>query len=542
MEITGNIVLIPEKKIRPGKIIVEAGKISNIIFDENKYDNFILPGFIDSHVHIESSMMTPENFGEIATQNGTVAVVTDPHEIANVLGLEGVDFMMDSATKTDLKIFFGAPSCVPATGFETSGATLSATEISKILDRKETVCLSEMMNFPGVIFNDAEVWEKLAVAKKMNLPIDGHAPGLMGENLKKYVAGGISTDHECSTKEEALEKIALGMKILIREGSAARNFEALYTLIDSHPESVMLCTDDSHPDELLEKGHINKIVKIGIKKGVDVYKLLTAACINPIKHYNLPVGQLNKGDFADFIIVNNLSDFDILATYINGKKILKGTKSSKKETVIINNFHAQKISTTDILVPSEKETETVRVINAFDGDLLTKASVEILKCNNGAVLTDNERDILKIVVLNRYEKNIKPAVAFIKGFGIKNGAIASTIAHDSHNIIAVGSDDMLIVEAINRIIETSGGIAAVDNTGKTAVLPLPIAGLLTNDTVETVAEKYKALNRFVKEMGSDMRAPFMTLSFMALLVIPEIKLSDKGLFDGNKFEFINLFE
>jgi len=542
MEITGNIVLIPERKIKPGKIIVEAGKISDIIFDENKYDNFILPGFIDSHVHIESSMMVPENFGKIAMQNGTIAVVTDPHEIANVLGIEGVDFMMSSADNTDLKIFFGAPSCVPATGFETSGATLSAAEISKILNREKTVCLSEMMNFPGVIFNDKEVWEKLTVAKKMNLPIDGHAPGLMGEDLNKYVAGGISTDHECSTIEEALEKIALGMKILIREGSAARNFEALYPLISSHPENVMLCTDDSHPDELLEKGHINKIVKIGIKKGIDVFKLLTAACINPIKHYNLPVGQLNKGDFADFIVVNNLSDFEVRSTYINGKKIKLEKDTSKREAIHINNFHARKISTADILISSEKESEKIHIINAFDGDLLTKISTRILKCNDGILMSDSEYDILKMVVLNRYKEGVKPAVAFIKGFGIKNGAIASTIAHDSHNIIAVGSDDVLIAEAINRIVETRGGIVAVDDTGKFEILPLPVAGLLTTDPVEIVAEKYKTLNQFVKKMGSAMRAPFMTLSFMALLVIPEIKLSDKGLFDGNKFVFIDLFE
>ncbi len=542
MEITGNIVLIPEEEIKPGKIIIEAGKITDIIFDENKYDNFILPGFIDSHVHIESSMMVPENFGKIAMQNGTVAVVTDPHEIANVLGVEGVDFMMDNAEKTDLKIFFGAPSCVPATGFETSGATLSAPDISKILNREKTVCLSEMMNFPGVIYNDVDVWEKLTVAKKMNLPIDGHAPGVTGDNLKKYVAGGILTDHECSTKEEALEKISLGMKILIREGSAARNFDALYSLIESHPESVMLCTDDSHPDELLEKGHINKIVKIGIKKGINVFKLLTAACINPVKHYNLPVGQLNKGDFADFIVVNNLSDFEILSTYINGEKIKQEENASEKETVFINNFQAQKISVADILVSSEKESENGHIINAFDGNLLTKKSIELLSCKNGMVLSDVKRDILKMVVLNRYEKNVKPAVAFIKGFGIKGGAIASTIAHDSHNIIAVGSDDTLIVEAINRIIETRGGIVAMNDDGKTEILPLPVAGLLTTDTVEVVAEKYKTLNRFVKNLGSEMRAPFMTLSFMALLVIPEIKLSDKGLFDGNKFEFISLFE
>ena len=321
MEITGNIVLIEEKEIKPGKVFVENGRISNIVFDNNHYDNYILPGLIDSHVHIESSMMTPENFGEIALKKGSVAVVSDPHEIANVLGTEGIDYMMENAKKTPLKIFFGIPSCVPATEFETSGATLSSKEIKTLLQRKTVVVLSEMMNFPGVVSEDPEIMRKIEAAKDLKKPIDGHAPGLTGSNLKKYIAAGIKTDHECATIDEALEKIALGMKILIREGSAARNFEALYKLIDSHTDNVMLCTDDSHPDELLEKGHIDKIVKLGIKKNINIYNLLKVACINPVKFYNLSVGLLKIGDAADFIVVDNLNDFNVLETYINGNPV-----------------------------------------------------------------------------------------------------------------------------------------------------------------------------------------------------------------------------
>ncbi len=539
MEIKGNIVLIESEEIKSGKIIIERGVIKDIIFDKNNYNHFILPGFIDSHVHIESSMMVPENFGEIALRNGTVAVITDPHEIANVLGMEGVEFMMTRAKRTDLKIFFGAPSCVPATSFETSGATLPANEIETLLKKDEVVVLSEMMNFPGVIFSDPEVMAKLEVARKLNLPIDGHAPGLTGNDLKKYISEGISTDHECSTIEEALEKIKLGMKVLIREGSAARNFEALYPLIESNPDAVMLCTDDSHPDELLEKGHINKIVVLGLEKGLNLFKLLKAACLNPVKHYNLPVGQLQKGNPADFIVVKDLKSFEILATYINGKKTEEKPVSST-ENLDFNNFQAEKISEKEVKVLSENNFEKVNVIQSFDGDLLTKAMVSKLICKTGAVQPDTKNDILKMVVLNRYKKHVKPAVAFIHGFGIKHAAIASTIAHDSHNIIAVGTDDRLIVTAINKLVDTKGGIVAVNNAGNFILLPLPVAGLLTTEPVEEVAKKYKALNKFVTGTGSTMHAPFMTLSFMALLVIPEIKLSDKGLFDGKKFAFTNL--
>ncbi len=540
MEIFGNLVLIEEKKIRGGKLIIVNNKIKDIVFDDKTYDQYILPGLIDSHVHIESSMLLPENFGDIALKNGTVAVVTDPHEIANVLGTKGIEFMMNNAKNTPLKIFFGIPSCVPATSFETSGAIISSNEIEPLLKKENVVALSEMMNFPGVIFDDPEVLKKLSIAKNLNLSIDGHAPGLTGDNLTKYVNAGISTDHECSTLDEALEKIKLGMKIQIREGSAARNFEALFSLIDSNPDDVLLCTDDSHPDELIDKGHINKIIKLGINKDLDAFNLLKAASVNPVKHYNLPVGQLRKGDPADFIIVDNLIDFNILDTYINGNKVVASIRSQANSS--INLFKTNPISASSFALKIDKPVVKINVISARDGDLLTGSEIASITTENGFINSDESKDILKLVVLNRYTENAIPAIGFIKGFGINSGAIASTVAHDSHNIIAVGTNDELIATAINKIIETKGGIVAVDNKNNFEHLALPVAGLLSTEPVEIVAEKYKKLNQFVYNLGSNLRAPFMTLSFMALLVIPELKLSDKGLFDGVNFKFKNLIE
>ncbi len=537
MEIKGNIVLIEQKKIKTGKILIENGRIKDIVFDNNKYENYILPGLIDSHIHIESTMMTPDNFADVALENGTVAIVTDPHEIANVMGIKGVEFMMESAKTTNLKIFFGIPSCVPATEFESSGAKLSAIEIENLLQTKNVVVLSEMMNYPGVIYEDKNVLQKIKVAKSMNLPIDGHAPGLSGKDLEKYVLAGISTDHECATKQEALEKISMGMKIQIREGSAARNFDALFSLIDIHPDEVMLCTDDSHPDELLERGHINKIVKMGIAKGVNIFNLLKAACMNPVVHYNLPVGLLKINDPADFIVVDNLKNFNIIDTYINGESFKK-KKLLSKTIKPINYFEAENISKNDIEVLSGDKDPMLDIIQAFDGELLTKRIKAKMKVVEGRIIPSPSDDILKIVVLNRYTKKAKPAVAFIKGFGIKNGAIASTIAHDSHNIIAVGTSDELIIKAINRLIEIKGGIVAINSSNKMEELPLPVAGLMSIESFEAVAKQYKKMNSFVFDMHCKMQAPFMTLSFMALLVIPEIKLSDKGLFDAKKFEFI----
>jgi len=540
MEIKGNIFSFEKEKFIKGKIIINNEIITDIIEEENDSNLYIMPGLINSHVHIESSMVSPLEFSKLAVKHGTVGIITDPHEITNVLGTKGLDYMIDNAKKTKLKIFFGVPSCVPATNFETSGAILNSKLVDEYLNKKEFVALSEMMNYPGVIFDDEEVHKKLKSAQKYNKPIDGHAPGLSGEDLKKYVNSGISTDHECTNVNEALEKIKLGMYVQIREGSAAKDFEALHSLIDSKPDNIMLCTDDTHPDDLV-KGHINSIVKKALNKGHNIFNIMKAVNLNPVKHYKLDVGTLKKGDKADFIIVDNLKDFNILSTFINGEEIYKNgeiliNNNSHDE---INNFNISKINISDIEIENI-ENKKINVIVCKDGDLITKKSVEIPKIVNNKIVSDIDNDILKIVVLNRYKQS-KPAVGFIKNIGIKNGAIAQTIAHDSHNIIAVGTSDEDIVKVINQLIENKGGMAVFN--GKTMeTLKLEIAGLMTNKSVAEIGSKYEKLNEMVRDMGSELHAPFMTLAFMALLVIPEIKLGDKGLFDATKFEFMNLFE
>jgi len=502
----------------------------------------LLPGLIDAHVHIESSMLSPSGFSRLSVRNGVIAVVTDPHEIANVLGVDGVSFMMENAKDALMKIFFGVPSCVPATSFETSGAVIGSKEVEILLKRDNVVVLSEMMNFPGVVYNDQDVFAKIDIAKKFNIPIDGHAPGLSGADLDKYIDAGISTDHEAYSYDEALEKINKGMMIQIREGSAAKNFDALYKLIDEYPNSVMLCSDDSHPDDL-QNGYINNLIKRGLDYGISFKNLYKAAFFNPIKHYGLKsVGQLRVGDPADFIIVDNLKDFNILQTYVNGKKVYDKNESLIKkdkndiDKIVLNNFNAQKISSNDISVSSDGGV--LNVIKAFNGELIT--DIEKITVKKGILNTNQQEDLLKIIVLNRYKKS-KPSVAFIQGFGLKNCAIASTIAHDSHNIIAVGTDDNLIVNAVNKLIELKGGIVVADRKG-IDFLQLEIAGLMTYQNEDFVANKYSELNERVKNSGTLLDAPFITLSFMALLVIPKLKISDKGLFDGEKFQFINLVE
>jgi adenine deaminase len=536
--VSGNIVDIVKREIYQGTINVENGKINKINRGKVKDDRYILPGLIDSHIHIESSMLIPSEFARLAVRHGTVASVSDPHEIANVLGMEGIRFMINNGKKVPFKFYFGASSCVPATQFETSGANLGVKEIDELLQMDDIHYLSEMMNFPGVLFGDKEVMEKIAIAKKYNKPIDGHAPGLKGENAKKYIAAGISTDHECFTMEEALFKVKNGMKILIREGSAAKNFEALIDLIKDYPNKVMFCSDDRHPNDLV-KGHINEFVKRAFKKGYDKFDVLRAASLNPIKHYNLDIGLLQQGDNADFIIVDDLENFNIKATFIGGN-IVADEKTSFIESQterVINNFSAKKLKTEDIkIAPQNGE---IRVIQAIDGQLITNNITREAKVENGNVVSDVENDILKIVVYNRYE-SAKPSIAFINNFGFKSGAIASSVAHDSHNVVAVGVDDSDIVEAINLLVERKGGVSLAKKNLK-KVLPLPIAGLMSAEDGYVVAKKYEELDMLAKTLGTQLNASYMTLAFMALLVIPEIKLSDLGLFDGNKFEFVSLF-
>ena len=540
--VSGNLVDIFNNTIYPAVINISGEKIQSIQkLKKNEIPNnvYIMPGFVDSHVHIESSMLVPSEFARLAVVHGTVATVSDPHEIANVCGKEGVHFMIENGKNVPFKFFFGAPSCVPATGFETAGAQISAEEIKKLLELDDIKYLSEMMNFPGVLNEDKEVMEKIAAAFASNKPVDGHAPGLRGADAIKYISAGISTDHECFTREEALEKLQYGMKIIIREGSAAKNFDALHSLLQDHADMMMFCSDDKHPDSLVE-GHINMLCKRAQENGIDLYKTLKAACINPVLHYKLNVGLLREDDPADFVVVNNLSEFKVLQTYINGKLVAENGQSLIQSVAInsINNFNCKKIKTEAIKIDFSNQKKLLG-IEALDGQLITNKFYFKPKVSSGKIVSDTENDILKLVIVNRYTHE-KPAMAFVKNFGLKQGAIASSVAHDSHNIIAVGIDDESITKAINMIIEEKGGVSCVTEE-KSAILPLPVAGLMSALDGYKVAVIYTEIDQLAKSAGSTLSAPFMTLSFMALLVIPHIKLSDKGLFDVDAFNFIDQY-
>lgn len=537
MIIKGNIVNIENRKIFSGEVVVQNGRISSIRHIDGKFDTYILPGFVDAHIHIESSMLVPSEFAKIALTHGTVATVSDPHEIANVLGVKGVEFMIENGLKVPLKFNFGAPSCVPATSFETAGAVIDSDDIKKLLENPNIKYLAEMMNYPGVIYDDDEVLKKMEWAKHYKKPIDGHAPGLRGDDLTKYISAGISTDHECFTYEEGLEKLQKGMKVIIREGSAAKNFDALIDLLPEYYENMMFCSDDKHPDDLLE-GHINQLCARAVDRGIDVFKVLQVACINPVHHYDLQVGTLHEGDSADFVVIEDLENFKVLQTYIRGDLVAEKSKSFTDDVdfEILNNFNTEKKRISDFEFHSA--ADYVRVIEALDGELVTNE----IECESllvdGNLVSNTESDVLKMAMVNRYQ-NEAPSIAFIKNFGLKKGAIASSVGHDSHNIIAVGVSDEMICKAVNVLIENKGGICVVSEE-LNEVVPLPVAGIMSDQPAEIIGQAYAKLDQLAKELGSTLGAPFMTLSFMGLLVIPSLKLSDKGLFDGSKFQFTSL--
>ena len=533
----GNIVDIKNRKIFKGEITIIDGLISGIEEKPCIENHFILPGFVDAHIHIESSMLVPSEFAKIAVNHGTVATVSDPHEIANVLGIKGVEFMIENGKKTPFKFNFGAPSCVPATPFESAGAIIDSDGIKQLMANPDIKYLAEIMNYPGVIFDDAEVLKKIEWAKYYNKSIDGHAPGLTGDNLNKYISAGITTDHECFTYDEALEKLQKGMKVIIREGSAAKNFEALIDLLPEHFENMMFCSDDKHPDDLL-LGHINQFCERAIAKDIDIFKVLQVACVNPVKHYGLDVGLLKVGDAADCIVVENLYDFKTLQTYINGALVFdKGeSKIVSIDFEILNNFNTDKKLVSDFRYESNQSK--IRVIECLDGELVTNEIIKDATTDNGNLISNTETDILKMTVVNRYE-NSKLSIAFIKNIGLKEGAIATSIGHDSHNIIAVGVSDEAICKAVNLIIDNKGGICAVSDDSE-KVVPLPIAGIMSDQNAETIGKAYSELDEMAKGLGSKLHAPYMSLSFMALLVIPSLKLGDKGLFDGDTFKFTSL--
>jgi adenine deaminase len=536
--IKGNIVDIPNKTIFYGEIEVVDGIIKSIQpFNSStlQHEPYILPGFIDSHVHIESSMLIPSEFARLAVLHGTTGTISDPHEIANVCGMEGVLFMIENGKTVPFKFHFGAPSCVPATIFETAGAALNAKDVEALLAMDDIFYLSEMMNFPGVLNGDEEVMQKIAAAKKINKSIDGHAPGLRGETAKKYIDAGMSTDHECFTAAEAMDKLSYGMKILIREGSAAKNFDALIDLMPEHYENMMFCSDDKHPDSLAE-GHINKLCARAVAKDIDVFKVLQAACINPVLHYKMKNGILREGDAADFIVVKDLIHFDVTQTYIDGALVAENGKTFIKSVFCnsINSFDCKEKRIEDFALAAKENQTEIFVIEALEGQLITNKLIKPATVKDELLIADVPNDILKIVVVNRYH-DAPIAISFIKNIGLKHGAIASSVAHDSHNIVAVGVDDKSICEAVNLVIKEKGGVSAMGLNEK-KILPLPVAGLMSANDGFAVAADYTNINNFaIQVLGSSMEAPFMTLSFMALLVIPHLKLSDKGLFDGDKF-------
>ncbi len=543
--LTGNLVDVWKKSIYPAEIIVEKGMIHSIREIDNKnlplsVQGFILPGFVDSHVHIESSMLVPSEFARLAVVHGTVGTVSDPHEIANVCGWEGVEFMIENGREVPFKFNFGAPSCVPATIFETAGAALTSDDVKKLLEKDEIKYLSEMMNYPGVLFKDPEVMKKIAAAHALGKPVDGHAPGLRGDQAKEYIEAGISTDHECFTAEEALDKLQYGMKIIIREGSAAKNFEALIELLEDHPKMILFCSDDKHPDSLVA-GHINQLCARAISKGIDLFKILRAASVNPVIHYNLDIGLLREGDPADFIIAKDLQHFEILKTYIDGELVAADGKSYIPSVGVnpINQFNCEPVNESSLKIKTSEYPSIegkIPVMEALDGQLITNRLELTGKETDGEWITDTTQDILKMVVVNRYH-TAPVAKCFIKNFGFTHGAIASSVAHDSHNIVAIGADDKSLAKAINLVIKEKGGVSCI--SGETSqVLGLPVAGLMSAEDGYSVAEAYTAIDAMAKGLGSKLAAPFMTLSFMALLVIPHLKLSDKGLFDGDTFSFV----
>ncbi|WBA41808.1 adenine deaminase [Hymenobacter canadensis] len=546
-QLTANVIDLFANTIAPATLHVADGRIRSISPTGATAPDptlpYALPGFVDAHVHVESSLLIPAEFARLAVVHGTVATVSDPHEIGNVLGVAGVEFMLESGRQVPFKFCFGAPSCVPATPFETAGAEITAQDIEQLFQNPEIGYLAEMMNWPGVLGRDAGVMEKIQLAQRYGRPVDGHAPGLRGADAAHYASAGISTDHECFTAAEALDKLAVGMKILIREGSAARNFDALIELLPEHHEHLMFCSDDKHPDTLV-LGHINQLVQRAVALGQDVLKVLRVACRNPVEHYRLPVGLLREGDPADFIVVDDLTDFRVRQTYLNGELVAENgqTRIASVPGREVNNFHARPVSAAEFQLPAPSHEQQapkneIRVIECFDGQLITARHDVPARVENGLVVPDVAQDILKLTVVNRYHA-APPAVAFIQGFGLKRGALASSVGHDSHNITAVGCDDESIARAVNLVMEAKGGLAAVGADGQELLLPLPVAGLMSGQDGYRVAADYAAIDALSRELGSPLGAPFMTLSFMALLVIPSLKLSDKGLFDGEAFRFV----
>ncbi len=535
-ETSGTVVDIEGRRLFGARVKVNTrGRIEAVLPEASPAPGFILPGFVDAHVHIESSLVAPAAFARAAVRHGTVAAVADPHEIANVLGAAGVAFMLDEAARTPFHVAFGVPSCVPATPFETAGAVLGAEAVAALLDRPGVTHLAEMMNVPGVLQGDRSVLAKLAAARARGKPIDGHAPGLRGEALRRIVRAGITTDHECLGLEEALEKAALGMKILLRRGSAARLFEPLLPVLARHPGACMFCSDDKHPGDLLA-GHIDELVRIAVAAGADLFDVLRAACLNPVRHYRLDAGLLRPGDRADWIEVEDLRAFRVRRTVIGGRVLAEAGEARLPALAplsVPNAFALRPVTAAAFRMAARPGA--CRLIGVRDGDLVTDAATCCPTLRDGTVVADPSRDLVKLAVINRYLPDAPPALALAAGTGLGRGAFAASVAHDSHHVIAAGVDDEALADAVNAVVAHGGGLAAAGGAAAARTLPLPLAGLMSPGTCEAAAAGHQAVDAAARACGCRLRAPFMTLSFLALPVIPALKLTDKGLFDAGRF-------
>lgn len=544
--IEAQFVDIRQKTIYPARISWnQEGEIIAIEKIESAKNLYVMPGFVDAHIHIESTMLHPQNFAKIALKHGTIATVSDPHEIANVLGVQGVEKMIAYSQNLPIDIHYGVPSCVPAAlGLENAGAVIDAEDVAYLFKKYDLKYLAEMMNFPGVIFEDEEVMKKIKIAKDKGKVIDGHAPLLSGEALTKYIHAGISTDHECSNLEEALEKLQLGMKIQIREGSAAKNYEALKELIPNYWEQLMLCSDDTHPYDL-KKGHINLYVSRIIKDGFDLWKVLEMTCLNPVEHYALEHGTLQIGDWADFIVVKDLKDFECVSLYRKGElKTDEEIAVLDKEEIIPNHFELKSFSYEDFIqalpdMESQRKGEW-SLIEVLEGQIITEKYILKAEVSIQEILAQNP-EYAMLMVINRYESDLKLSMALVKGFGKMNGALASSVTHDCHNIIVLSRNLQLMYQAIQELIQVKGALVAVNGDGESAILPLPFGGLMSMSQIEEVDQQYQQLIQLVKAMQIDLTDPFMTLSFLALPVIPKLKLTDLGLFDVENWDFVEAF-
>ena len=551
-KIKGHIVDVVRREIYDGELVIEGEKIVEVkrceLPEREKPWPYLMPGFIDGHVHIESSMIVPHKFARIAVSHGTIGVIADPHEIGNVLGVEGVNYMIRSGREAHFNFLFGAPSCVPAVGgdIETCGKVIDVKDTEALMARDDIGFLGEMMNYPGVLADDKEVMAKIKAALRNGKPVDGHAPGLTGHQRDRYAAAGITTDHECSTLDEGRSCIKAGMKVIIREGSAAKDYQLLSPLIKESPNMVMFCTDDCHPDDFV-RGHINLIVKRALADGYDLWDVLQAACVNAQKHYKQMWGLLQVGDPATFITVDRISPhFRVESTVIRGKEVfnynasLPSDQSNKDDHILDlnfpNNFVAVPITADDIDIDL-KPGDTVHIIHASDGSLVTQHDeVEL----TGNPLFDSRYPwtaVQKIVVYNRYVPGAKPVVGLVRGFDISEGAIAGSVAHDCHNIVAIGSSDEYLVKAINRIVEMRGGQVVV-SPDEMLDIPLPIAGLMAPMSGYEIAFRTLCIQDMVKKIGCKMTSPFITMAFMCLPVIPDIKITDRHLMDTKTFSAI----